>query len=329
MAGWRLICLGTGSLLSPTHRAFPATLLDASGTSYLFDCGDGTVSLLRLVGGSQVDVVAVTSVSTQEIAGLLTLAEVQRRSKRKALRVCGPPGLKHALEELSILLSSMTVTQLFDIEEPAPGQAVYDDGGKYLEPVQVDVGNASVGYGYLIYEYPLPGRVDAAKARCLGIRGADFAQLQAGQTVHGVRPDDVIGPARRGRRVVVTGRGRSTESLAKSLEGSDVAVFAAPFMDERLEVAEDKYYLTGWEAAELASRARVRMVLLQQLGPYAPVPYQVAEARQFHERLLAPNDGDVVSIPLPEDGIPGLERGNRRQTERLRRPGQAGQRRGS
>ena len=69
-------------------------------------------------------------------------------------------------------------------------------------------------------------------------------------------------------------------------------------------MAEDTHYLTGWEAAELAARARVRVVLLQQLGPYAPIRHQVEEARQYHGRLFAPDDGDVVRIPLPETGEP-------------------------
>lgn len=290
-------------MLSAPYRGFPATVLEAFGLNILFDCGDGTVGRLRSLGNPSIDAVAVTSLAVSEFAGLLTFAEVHRRSRRKALRVFGPPGLERALANMLSVLAVRT-TELFDIREAAAGDVLLEQDGKYLEAVEVDLGENLAGLAYLVYESPLPGRVDATKAAALGIKGPDFARLQAGETVRGVRPGDVIGPQRPGRRIVVMGRGRATDALQANLEGSDVAVFAAPFMDERLEMAEDTYYLTGWEAAELASRARVQVVLLQQLGPYAPVRHQIEEARQFHGRLFAPDDGDVWRIPLPEAGVP-------------------------
>ncbi|MGY1825965.1 hypothetical protein [Blastococcus sp. SYSU DS0541] len=303
MADWRMTFVGTGSLASASHRAFPATLLEAPGLTVLVDCGDGTVARLRSLGNPSIDAVAVTGLSVSELGGLLTLAEVQRRSRRRALRVFGPPGLEQALASLSTL-SAMSTGELFDAEEATAGRVLYEQAGKHLEAVEVDLGEGLAGFAYLIYESPLPGRVDAAKAAAQGIKGSDFWRLQAGQTVRGVRPGDVIGPLRPGRRVMVAGRGRVTDALEANLDGSDAAVFAAPFMDERLEMAEDAHYFTGWEAAELAARTRVRVLLLQQLGPYAPIRHQVDEARQFHGRLFAPDDGDVLRIPLPETGLP-------------------------
>jgi ribonuclease Z len=314
LADWRLTFVGSGSLLSAPYRGFPATLLEASGLNLLFDCGDGTVGRLRTLGNPSIDAVAVTSTSVSELAGLLTFAEVHRRSRRKPLRVFGPPGLKRALANLSTL-SAMGTAELFDFQESTAGHVLLEQGGKHLEAVEVDLGEGLAGFAYLVYESPLPGRVDAATAEALGIKGSDFARLQAGQTVRGVRPGDVIGPRRPGRRVVVAGRGRATDALEANLKGSDAAVFAAPFMDERLEMAEDTHYLTGWEAAELASRSRVQVVLLQQLGPYAPVRHQLEEARQFHGRLFAPDDGDVLRIPLPGTGVPALDRGQRARPE--------------
>ena len=303
MGDWRLTFVGTGSLLSASHRGFPATLLDASVMRVLFDCGDGTLGRLRSLGSPTIGAVAVTSNSVAELAGLLTLAEVHRRTRGKALRVFGPTGLKEELANLSTLSESST-GELFDIEEVTTGHVLLKKGGTHLEGVEVDVGQGSSGCAYLVYESPLPGRIDMAKAATLGIEGGDFTLLQEGHNVRGVRPDDVIGPLRPGRRVVVAGRGRSTEALEAALEGADAAVFAAPFMDERLEMAEDSHYFTGWEAAELASRARVRHVVLQRLGSHAPLKHHVAEARQFHKQLVAPEDGDALRIPLLDTGIP-------------------------
>lgn len=311
---WLMTFVGTGSLLSGTYRAFPATLLEAFGLSYLFDCGDGTVSRLRQLNKTGVDVLAVTTVSSSELGGLLMLGEVHRRSRNRALRVFGPPGLKRALEALSVV-SSLTLVELFDIDEVGPGEVIHEHEGQYLEAIAVDVGDDACGYGYMLYESPLPGRVDGEKARHMGITGGDFGRLFAGQTVRGVRPFDLIGPPRQGRRVVVSARGRPTDYFEAALQGSDVAVFAAPFMDDRLEVAEDAKYLTGWEAAQLATRAKVRMAVIQCIGPSAPARFHLAEARQFHNNLIAPDDGDVLYIPVPDRGTPHLERNHKRSSE--------------
>jgi ribonuclease Z len=294
-------------MLSTPYRGFPATLLETGDLSILFDCGDGTIGRMRAMGNPMIDAVAITSISVSEVAGLLTFAEANRRLRRNALRVYGPPGLADALQNLGTL-SSIGVSQLFDIQESCGGHTLLEAAGKHLEAVEVDVGKDRTAIAYLVYESPLPGRVDPVKAASRGIKGRDFAQLQAGETVRGVRPGDVIGPRRPGRRILVGGRGRATDALMGNLEGSDAAIFAAPFMDERLEMAEDTHYFTGWEAAELSTRARVKVVLLQQLGPYAPVRHQIAEARQFHGRLFAPDDADVLRVPLPEAGLPTLER---------------------
>ncbi len=302
--------VGTGALVSQPHRALPATLIDDGGFTYLFDCGDGTAARLRLLNAVDVDVVAITSVDTSEVAGLLTLGEVNRRSRRKPLTVVGPAGLQRALECLSAVSSSSSSADMFDITEAEPNAVVHAQQGNFLEAVPVMVGpDAAVSCAYVLYEQPLPGRVDAEKATALGIKGNEFARLLAGETVRRVRPSDVIGPARPGRRIVLAGRGRPTEELRDALHSCDVAILAAPFTDDRLELAEEASYLTGWEAAQLAHDENVRLCALQRLGPYSTTTYQALEARQFNKRLVAPHDGSSIRVPLPDLGAPTYHAG--------------------
>ncbi len=305
-ADWTVSLLGTGSFASATYRALPATLIETPGAVCLVDCGDGTATRLRGLTRPRVDLVALTGTSSSELSGMLALGETNRRATRHPLRVVGPTGLKKALESVAAV-SSASFSELFDADELIPGQAIEWTAGEYLESVAVDCSPDGANCAYLVFEAPLPGRVDAEAAMKRGIRGGDFARLVAGETVRGVRPADIIGPARPGRRMTVVARGRLSDDLRVALEGSDVAVFAAPFMDDRLEVAQESSYFTGWEAADVAAQAGVRLVLLQQLGPYAPTGAYVAEARQYHSNLFAPNDGASVRVPLPEVGPPRFD----------------------
>lgn len=303
---WRIEFIGTGSLISQPFRALPATLVDVGDHRYLFDCGDGTVARLRALDKLDIDVVAVTTTEPSELGGLLTLGEVNRRAKRNSISIAGPPGIKAALEALCSI-STFSTAQLFDIVEANSGTALYTNGREHLEAVPLSASGGRSN-GYLLFEMPLPGRVDAKKAKSLGVKGSDFSRLVAGETVGRVRPTDVIGPPRLGRRVIITGRGRATDELHAALQRSDVAIFAAPFTDDRLEIAEESGYLTGWEAAKLASENAVRLPAIQRLGGYSRVRYQLAEARQFNNRLIAPHDGDWIQLPLPERGAPQYHR---------------------
>ena len=51
-----------------------------------------------------------------------------------------------------------------------------------------------------------PGRFDATLAEQLGVKpGPDFGRLQRGEVVNGVRPEQVIGEDRHGRKLVISG----------------------------------------------------------------------------------------------------------------------------
>jgi ribonuclease Z len=307
-ADWRIDFIGTGSLISHPFRALPATLVNAGDFHYLFDCGDGTVDRLRAIDKIGVDIVAVTAIGASELSGVLHLAEVHRRSQRRRLPIAGPAGLQDAIEGLCSV-SAFSTAELFEILVPDSSGVIHTHGRQHLEAIPMAVpGDHSNAYG--LYEEPLPGRVDAKKAKERGIKGNEFSRLLAGETIRRVRPDDVIGPSRLGRRFVLSGRGRATEQLKTALQGSDVAVFATPFTDDRLEVAAESGYFTGWEAAEIAYQHQVKLPVIQRLGTQSRPSYQLAEARQFNRRILAVHDRDWVQLPLPEKGSPAFHRGS-------------------
>ena len=159
-ADWKVHFVGTGSLISHPFRALPATLVNAGDFHYLFDCGDGTVTRLRTIDKIGVDVVVVTAIGTSELSGILNLAEVHRRSQRSRLPIAGPTGLKEALEGLCSV-SAFSTAELFEILIPDTSGVLHTHGRQHLEAIPMAVpGDHSSGY--VLYEEPLPGRVDLA-----------------------------------------------------------------------------------------------------------------------------------------------------------------------
>ena len=91
----------------------------------------------------------------------------------------------------------------FTISELQSGEGVRRDGYT-ITPFEVRHRGPAVGYA--IVEDERLGRLDAAKAIELGVAdGPDLGRLTRGETVNGVRPEDVVGPTRAGRKIVISG----------------------------------------------------------------------------------------------------------------------------
>jgi ribonuclease Z len=288
-------------------RALPSSVMTARDLNILIDCGDGsTRQLFRLGFGFEWDAVLLTAARGEQMAGLFALVQHMHLMKRRdPLPVYGPPG---TIEKVALLVGlDPELSSLFEVVEPADRQHFFNRNGFHVEAIAL-IGSSIPRYAYLFFEDTLPGKVDAARAHSLGVFGVDFARLQQGQTVKGVRPQDVIGRPRPGRRVLVAGRTRPCGSLEDALRGTEVALLPAPYIDERLEVAEATATMTGWEAAMMAERAGAKVVLLHQLAGATNALIQRDEARQFHRNVFVPSDGDYAVIPVPGRGEPHFVR---------------------
>jgi ribonuclease Z len=129
-----------------------------------------------------------------------------------------------------------------------------------------------------------------------------------------VRPEQVVGPPRPGRKIVISGDTSPCDMVRVAAHQADVLVHEATFMHEEVERALHTGHSTARQAAELAAEARVRMLALTHLSTrYAGAEIR-DEARAIFPRTEVPRDYDTIEVPLPEKGEPELirwERGDR------------------
>jgi ribonuclease Z len=160
-------------------------------------------------------------------------------------------------------------------------------------------------YGYAVVEHERPGRFDEAKARELGVTpGPDYGRLQRGEPVGDVKPEQVLGPGRRGRKVVLTGDTAPCEMTRAVAHGADLLVHEATFIEEDAERAAETSHSTALAAARLAAEAKVKMLALTHISPRYSGGELRDEARSGFENAIVPRDFDSVEIPLPERGEP-------------------------
>jgi ribonuclease Z len=160
-------------------------------------------------------------------------------------------------------------------------------------------------YGYALIEEQRPGRFDEARARELGVEpGPDFGRLQQGERVGDVRPEQVLGEPRAGRKVVIAGDTAPCDMTAAVAHGADLLVHEATFSIEEAERARETGHSTARGAAELAARAEVKLLALTHLSQRYAGKELREEAREVFANTIVPRDFDRVELPFPERGEP-------------------------
>jgi ribonuclease Z len=164
-------------------------------------------------------------------------------------------------------------------------------------------------YGYALIEADRPGRFDAELAASLGVApGPDFGRLQRGETVGGVAPEQVVGEARSGRKLVFSGDTAPCDMVRVAADGADVLVHEATFLTEERERAMETGHSTARQAAELAAEAGVRLLALTHVSTRYAGGEIRDEARAVFPRTEVPRDFDLIDVPFPEKGEPVLHR---------------------
>src|SRR3954464_108646 len=301
-----LFFAGTAGSVPTPRRGLPAILLRAGGDRILFDCGEGTQQqLLRSIGLPDVDAIFVTHFHLDHWLGLVGMLKTfDLRARERTLDVYGPPGLRGLFQALRPIMGR-TLYPLQVTEVEPHGEVPF--GGYTIASFPVK--HRTEAYGYAFVEDDRPGRFDVAAARALGVtEGPDFGRLQRGEVVNGVHPEQVVGPERPGRKLVLSGDTAPCEMLRVAAHEADVLVHEATFTDEEHERALQTGHSTARQAAELAREAEVRLLVLTHVSTRYAGGEIRDEARATFERTEVPRDFDSVEVPFPEKGEPELQR---------------------
>ena len=297
---------GTGGSVPTARRGLPATLVRRGGDRILFDCGEGTQrQLVRSAGLIELTEIFLTHFHTDHWLGLPGMLKTfDLRGRDRPLTIYGPPGVQ-ALIALVLRMGGRVDYQL-DIVELEGGD-VLDRDGYRIAPVPVS--HRGPAFGYVLFEDERPGVFDPQAARRLGLEeGPEFGRIQRGETVRGVTPEQVLGPSRPGRKIVLSGDTSPCEALRVAAHRADVLVHEATFAEEERARAVETGHSTAAGAATLARDAEASLLALIHLSTRHPVGLLRDEARAVFADTVVPRDFDTLEIPLPERGKPRLVR---------------------
>ena len=307
-----ILFVGTAGSVPSARRALPATLVRRGGDRLLFDCGEGTQrQLLRSTGLVELEEIFITHFHADHVLGLPGMLKTYGlRGRDQPLSVYGPEGLENLFRGLRPMLGRLPFE--LRLVELGPNDELVREGYR-IGAFEVDHGVRALGYA--VVEDARPGRFDEGRARALGVEpGPDFGRLQRGEAVQGgedeVHPDQVVGPSRPGRKVVLSGDTAPCEGAAAAAWGADLLIHEATFTEDEAPRARETRHSTARNAAELASRAEVALLALTHVSPRYGGRELREEARTAFDPTIVPRDFDRVEIPFPERGSPVHVRGD-------------------
>jgi ribonuclease Z len=109
----------------------------------------------------------------------------------------------------------------------------------------------------------------------------------------------ILGPSRKGRKIVISGDTMPCEEMIAFSKNADVLVHEATFDSELEDIAKEYGHTTAAQAAEIAKKAGVEKLFLVHVSPRY-LDYRVLEndARKIFVQSFVPKDFQEIEVPL-------------------------------
>ncbi len=306
--------LGTGGTMPLPARHLTSVLLRREGELFLFDCGEGTqVSLRRLnLKWKKISVIFISHTHADHITGLPGMLMLSSQVERDdPLYVIGPPKIKEFIDASRDVLEMYINYEIVvrEIENPGAKQVVYQGDGFSVRTVPLRHSRTCVGY--VFEEDVRPGMFHPELAMEAGVpRGPLWGRLQHGSEValeNGtvVRPGDVMGAPRRGRKFSYITDTLPLPTIAPEVAGSDLLISEGMFEHALRDTAHSKRHMTAREAAQIAAEAGdvKKMGLIHYSPRYTErdLKQLLNEAREIFPQAFLSRDRQTIPIPHEED----------------------------
>jgi len=302
---WEVVFLGTSGSIPTVERSPPALAVRLPGELLLFDFGEGAQRQMIKAGlgfPSKLKIF-ITHLHGDHVLGLpgliYTLSLLRRR---EPLHIYGPPGLS---DFLSCVGETIGLEPPFELKVLEVGEGkVLEERGYVVEARWVE--HTIPTLAYALVGKPRPGRFYPERARALGVpEGPLWKALQMGKAVRTpdgrlVRPEDVLGPPRRGLKVVYSGDTAFSEALVELAKGADLLIHECTFDDGQAEKARERLHSTPSVASEVARRAGVgKLVLTHISARYKDPGILVQQAKAKFEEVLVAEDLMKIELRPP------------------------------
>lgn len=300
------VCLlGTGGMMPLPGRWLTSLMMRCNGSSLLIDCGEGTQIAIKEKGWTfkPIDVICFTHYHADHISGLpgllLTMGNAERT---EPLLMIGPKGLERVVNALRMIAPELP----FEIIYHELSEKKEDITAGPYEITAFRVNHSVICYGYTV-KLSRKGKFQVEKAKALGLPVWYWNPLQKGQVVEyeGVTytPDQVMGEARKGLKVVYSTDTRPVPVIAEEAAGADLFICEGMYGEwEKIDKARENRHMTFYEAAHLAKEANPKRMWLTHYSPSLIYPENYMSAvRKIFPGAWAASDGESLELRFEDE----------------------------
>jgi ribonuclease Z len=301
--------LGCGGMMPLPYRHLTSVLLRRDGDLFLFDCGEGTqVSLKRLnLKWKKIDAIFISHTHADHVTGLPGILMLNSQVDRtEPLYIYGPPKIAEYIESSRKVLD-MYINYPIIVKEITAPCMVHEGKDFYVRAFPLQHTKTCVGY--TLEELDRPGEFNVEKAMSLGIKpGPDYGKLQKGQSItleNGttVKPEDVMGEKRHGRKFSFVTDTLYLPSIAKEVQGSDLLICEAMFDESLKDQAKEKKHMTAKECGTIARDSNSkRMAMIHYSPRYTDRELEplLQQAREVYPAAVLSKDRMIFDIPYED-----------------------------
>jgi ribonuclease Z len=283
--------LGTAASVPTTKRSLPAVLIQRGNEQFLFDCGEG----------AQRQMITAKAGFHKKLKVFISHMALMNRQRK--VDVYGPEGIARFLEGTREALQ-FALTFPVEIHEIHTEGTVCSEEEHAVEAVWANHSVPSLAYAFV--EKPRAGKFYPDKARALGVpEGELWSKLQHGEQVtlpNGVvvKPEQVSGALRRGRKIVFSGDTKPFKGFARFAAYADLMIHEATLDDALAEKAAEDGHSTPSQAAEVAAKAKAKRLVLTHISArYADANVLLEQAQKVFSDVVVAEDFMRLELPLP------------------------------
>lgn len=291
----KIVFLGTGGSYPTPSRNVSSIAVKFDGDVILFDCGEGTQrQIMRSsISFMKIKKIFISHFHGDHFLGLPGLIQSMNLNDREdPLEIYGPVG---TLDEMKKLINIGYFRPGFEIDvyELLP-EAELDYTGYSISVFESNHNVPTLGF--VFKEDDKKGRFNKSRALDLGIpEGPLFSKIHRGESVEIdgkiIEPEEVVGPPRRGRKIVYSSDTKPSPEITEAAENADVLIHDGTLDSSLSDKALKHDHSSVDMAAAVAKEAGVKKLFITHISPrYEDTTELEFDAKEIFENSRIPSD---------------------------------------
>ena len=304
MEPFEIHILGCGSALPTTRHNASAQIIKIGNKQFMVDCGEGTQVQLRRnhIHFSFINHIFISHLHGDHCFGLIGLISTFALLGRTApLHIYADPNLEEVMKpQIDFFCKGMNYPLFFHSIDATKQQIIFEDNTIAVETIPLKHRMPCCGFlfrekpkhrhliGDMVNVYNIPTYMRQAIKD-----GADYTTPD-GETIPNGR---LTKDADRSRSYAYCSDSAPCYNNSALLHGVDLLYHEATFAESEKERAAQTHHSTAHQAAQVASEAGVKRLLIGHYSSRYETPeILLNEARELFPETICANEGMVVSI---------------------------------